>query len=766
MTVRKSYYKNIIIFIMLQLSLLSAILLSRPVLLEGTIGLRNWLMIEAGVLFIFVCCILERFAGWQRSIAGYVVFVFLIWKKFKELSIGLSGVVYKYVQRLNFYYHKSFELGVESDKYCEMAYAFVLLLITFTIGVLYVRCAKTYLFMILPVSVMVLRMMVGFAPPMGGMMCLLLLLLFSIMEVDKLQGKMWRRAMAATLLLAVVSFTLANLLGSILIKNNNGIKKIQYNIEQTVKNIGYSIDFADGMVDNHTPRYRNKEVFKITSSMPVKGNLYLKSFTAREYKNSNWKSDAGAFEKACKMAGYDKDEISANLAKSVFDYLGMDSSYTATDYEVDYTVSFLNKVYMPYGTLLPVDDVSVSGDSILTKGVFNRSVVASGVNQNSDANSSEMWNDSIDLEDASRMEEWQRWYSSYAQEYSKIEADSTLDYIARQIKYYSPMANSYWANDEVESTNFARAIIAHEIAEYFARYYKYSLELDSVDGDAIDYFLEKSHRGYCVHFATAGVLLLRNAGVPARYASGYVVKQSDFAKDETGNYVASVKDSRAHAWVEVYFEGVGWLPMEMTPGYGTVASVTRDNSGSSTNEGDNTYAGNDESLNDTYFEETESVNGMNNETESQSDENTKNDMTKDATKDDDVGVANKASGYGTVRNHVLLIAFTIVTVLIVLFIIIIFKIRNKQRSHHNRKIIIRTKTKLLKKHKLLCKKQRHKFKNDTELLQYLIESYKDIDSQEWSEYMCIVKKARFSNEDMTAEEFKKCADIYTKIGMR
>lgn len=766
MTVRKLYYKNIILFIALQLSIISAILLSEPVLIEETIAIKQWLMIEVVILLIFILCIFKRLVGWQRCIAGYVLFAFFIWKKSEELSIGLSGAVYKYIQRINWYYHKSFELGFESDRYCELAYIFVLIFLTFTIGMLYVKCSKIYLFMILPIGVMVLRMMVGFAPPMGGMVGLLFLLLFSIMEIDKLQGKMWRRAMAATLIFTVVSFGLANLLGSILIKNNNGIKKIQYNIEQAVKNIGYSIDFADGMVDNHTPRYRNKEVFKITSSMPVKGNLYLKSFTASEYKNSNWKSDAGDFESACKKAGYDKDEISANLAKSVFDYLGTNSSYTATDYEIDYTASFSNKVYMPYGTLLPVDDVSVSGDSILTKGVFNRSVVASGVNQNSDANSSEMWNDSIDLEDASRMEEWQRWYSSYAQEYSKIEADSTLDYIARRIKYYSPMANSYWANDEVESTNFARAIIAHEIAEYFARYYKYSLELDSVDGDAIDYFLEKSHRGYCVHFATAGVLLLRNAGVPARYASGYVVKQSDFVKDENGNYVASVKDSRAHAWVEVYFEGVGWLPMEMTPGYGTAASVIWDNTGSSTNEGDNTYTGNDESLNDTYFEETESVNGMNNETESQSDENTKNDMTKDATKDDNAGVANKASGYGTVKNHVLFIAFTIVAVSIVLFIIIIFKIRNKQRSHHNRKIIIRTKTKLLKKHKLLCKKQRHKFKNDTELLQYLIESYKDIDSQEWSEYMRIIKKARFSNEDMTTEEFKKCADIYTKIGMR
>ena len=78
--------------------------------------------------------------------------------------------------------------------------------------------------------------------------------------------------------------------------------------------------------------------------------------------------------------------------------------------------------------------------------------------------------------------------------------------------------------------------------------------------DFVRYFLEESHRGYCMHFASAAVLLFRTAGVPARYVSGYS------AQIEAGG-TSKVKDSSAHAWVEIYQEGYGWYPVDVTPPY-------------------------------------------------------------------------------------------------------------------------------------------------------------------------------------------------------
>lgn len=77
--------------------------------------------------------------------------------------------------------------------------------------------------------------------------------------------------------------------------------------------------------------------------------------------------------------------------------------------------------------------------------------------------------------------------------------------------------------------------------------------------DFVSHFLRQG-RGYCVHFATAGALLLRLQGIPARYVSGYAVSLDSQGRGE-------VLDSDAHAWVEVYIGGCGWYPVEMTPGY-------------------------------------------------------------------------------------------------------------------------------------------------------------------------------------------------------
>lgn len=80
--------------------------------------------------------------------------------------------------------------------------------------------------------------------------------------------------------------------------------------------------------------------------------------------------------------------------------------------------------------------------------------------------------------------------------------------------------------------------------------------------DPVLYFLQESKRGYCMHFASAAVLLLRSWGVPARYVSGYLA-----LPDQAVAGVISVPDSNAHAWAELYVDGLGWIPIEATAGY-------------------------------------------------------------------------------------------------------------------------------------------------------------------------------------------------------
>ncbi len=79
------------------------------------------------------------------------------------------------------------------------------------------------------------------------------------------------------------------------------------------------------------------------------------------------------------------------------------------------------------------------------------------------------------------------------------------------------------------------------------------------DTDFIDYFLFEKQEGFCTHFATAFVLLARAEGIPARYVQGYSVLS------EAKNF--SIQSDRAHAWCEAYFDGIGWVGFEPTPGF-------------------------------------------------------------------------------------------------------------------------------------------------------------------------------------------------------
>jgi transglutaminase-like putative cysteine protease len=102
------------------------------------------------------------------------------------------------------------------------------------------------------------------------------------------------------------------------------------------------------------------------------------------------------------------------------------------------------------------------------------------------------------------------------------------------------------------------------IEHFLENEYKYSLDIPPLPPgeDALDFFLFEQRQGYCEHFATAHAILCRLAGVPARVVTGY--STGDY-NPFTGLYEVSLSD--AHAWVEIYLQGIGWVTMEPTPGF-------------------------------------------------------------------------------------------------------------------------------------------------------------------------------------------------------
>ncbi|MFE2237278.1 DUF3488 and DUF4129 domain-containing transglutaminase family protein [Streptomyces sp. NPDC059442] len=119
--------------------------------------------------------------------------------------------------------------------------------------------------------------------------------------------------------------------------------------------------------------------------------------------------------------------------------------------------------------------------------------------------------------------------------------------------------------------DYERAV---KLQDWFARDggFRYDVEVESGTGvQAISRFLRQKE-GFCVHFSFSMAAMARSLGIPARVAVGFMpgTPQAD------GTLSVGIRD--AHAWPELYFEGVGWTRFEPTPTRGSTPEYTRDQS--------------------------------------------------------------------------------------------------------------------------------------------------------------------------------------------
>src|SRR6185503_9205781 len=102
---------------------------------------------------------------------------------------------------------------------------------------------------------------------------------------------------------------------------------------------------------------------------------------------------------------------------------------------------------------------------------------------------------------------------------------------------------------------------ARRIERHFATF-TYSLyrERRPPDGEtALGDFMTRTRTGHCEYFAAATALLLRAAGIPARYATGYAAEERSGLE---GAYV--VRSRHAHAWTRAWIGG-RWIDLDTTP---------------------------------------------------------------------------------------------------------------------------------------------------------------------------------------------------------
>ncbi|MBQ4284375.1 MAG: hypothetical protein IJB96_10670 [Lachnospira sp.] len=346
-----------------------------------------------------------------------------------------------------------------------------------------------------------------------------------------------------------------------------------------------------GMVDKL--EFADKKLFTLQTG--YSGDVYLRAYLAGKYKDNSWdKLDASlydkyklAFDKSWSMINvYNQQaalwrlvENDADITESLF---GNTDKYFSSVLNRDYDVRYENDAdrgywYTPYGNEYAMGNLS-------EKDGYPRNCEAGRINASqyiyigSDYDAIAQYLDSYkgDNDNLQKYVLWEKEYRKFVYEaYTKV--DSNVKQSILNAKYPVPQPV------EINSAG-GKLEYAKNLKEYFAENYVYTLEPGAVPQgkDFFDYFVNETNRGYCTYFATAATLILCNAGIPARYVEGFVVNSTDgsalrkesrrtskgyITTDVYTEYTVDVYDNCAHAWVEIYMDGYGWIPYEFTPGY-------------------------------------------------------------------------------------------------------------------------------------------------------------------------------------------------------
>ncbi len=139
-------------------------------------------------------------------------------------------------------------------------------------------------------------------------------------------------------------------------------------------------------------------------------------------------------------------------------------------------------------------------------------------------------------------------YRAYVYDNYTFVRQSTKDYLTANILDKNPSFNTSNANVIDDIAEYVRSCATYKAA--------YDEAIDAANDRVIAFFEAKE--GLCRHYASLATLLYRSIGIPARYTGG-------FAADikESGQVVMS---DTAHAWVEVFIDGIGWVYVEVTGG--------------------------------------------------------------------------------------------------------------------------------------------------------------------------------------------------------
>lgn len=157
--------------------------------------------------------------------------------------------------------------------------------------------------------------------------------------------------------------------------------------------------------------------------------------------------------------------------------------------------------------------------------------------------------------------------SDFARKYYLGVPDETNEIIGEFKNYLNAQGNLLDKYNEGSASLYE---VIQETRNFIMKDTKYTFSPGRTpkDQDAVVYFLKENKKGYSPHYATAAAVLLRGIGVPTRFVEGLYISKEQLADVMNTTTEIEVTDEDIHAWVEVYQENYGFVPIEFTPGRG------------------------------------------------------------------------------------------------------------------------------------------------------------------------------------------------------
>lgn len=346
------------------------------------------------------------------------------------------------------------------------------------------------------------------------------------------------------------------------IRSDMKIAASEFSFEElgtSLERFSASLGIGNLKMYNHKLGALNSVSFKETTDLIIEAdeaigeNVYLKGYTGTEYGNNCWNNFSNSLYESY-------NDIFSSFYKNKLFPQDMLTNYIITQYHTNLTKiniksQYINEKYnytpylsFPSGAITYIDDTLIKLDNFKE---YSFMVSTDQINEN---NFYDVLED-INYEINSTFQQ----YTDFVYEnYCKVPDTEPMNQIY----------NQFIADSNILNQNTYQKL--QSIKDILAENAEYTLNPGKTprSEDFVNYFLTQNHKGYCVHFATSGVILARMAGIPARYSEGYVLLKDDFNKNNlTDNYTyqIEIKDNRAHAWAEIYIDGLGWIPYEFTP---------------------------------------------------------------------------------------------------------------------------------------------------------------------------------------------------------